>query len=500
MAHLNVKDRVIEAKIVYYGAGLSGKTTNLEQVKKRSTDGKCGEMMTLNTDGDRTLFFDWLPFNVGKVNGCEVKVQLFTVPGQAQYAETRKKVLAGADGVVLVLDSQSGALDKNRQIVADLLDHLGSNKLRLDDLALVVQLNKRDLPTAMDCKELLEAVGMGERPFIEAVASSGTGVFETLREMTRLVLQSVKASAREGTPGLVTGGGASGLDGNTLYKEIVGDTIAGASLPAPSLSAPPGTQPSLASASVVLPRSGANGSTPTRSMERPAVQANGVSGAAVPTESARAPAGAPAGPPPGSPAAAVAALTVQVNEMVAGQRMLARRFETFERSFERSVNQAVVGALADFERRLVQRVSEVIDSTVAARIASIEAKVDGHAAQTGKVATSVYSVTNALSALDKSVDKKLESVQKALGERVDKLSSSVSRVETLEGAISTALAATERKVTEALADKLAASDAAMGAHGSHLGQVDKNVQAMSEALRAMMDDAAASQQKKSWWR
>ena len=111
MAHLNIKERVIETKVVYYGAGLSGKTTNLEQIKRLSVGGKCGELMSVDTDGDRTLFFDWLPMQIGKFNGCDVKVQLFTVPGQAKYAETRKKVLAGADGVILVLDSQSGALE-----------------------------------------------------------------------------------------------------------------------------------------------------------------------------------------------------------------------------------------------------------------------------------------------------------------------------------------------------------------------------------------------------
>lgn len=488
MAHLNVKERVIEAKIVYYGAGLSGKTTNLEQVKRLSTDGKCGELMTLDTDGDRTLFFDWLPFNVGKVNGCDVKVQLYTVPGQAQYAETRRKVLAGADGVVLVLDSQSGALEKNRQIVKDLLDHLVSNKLKLDDLALVVQLNKRDLPTAMECKELLDSVGMGERPFVEAVASSGVGVFETLREMTRLVLASVKSSARD-RAGTLVAGGASKLDGNTLYREIVGDTIAGASIPAPGLSAPPSA----------VPMTQVNG-TSAPSSHRAEVSAtsapiNGASGAAA--KDARA-AGAP---PPGSPAAVVASLAAQVNEVVASQRTMSRRFDTFERAFERAVNQAVVGAMADLERRLVQRMTEVVESAVAARLGTLEGKIEAQSSSVTKVGTAVSGASTALGAMEKKLAERLDklgaSAETHAGEAMATLTSNGS-------ATKAAITNLERRVVEALEEKLAAAVSMQArqtsSQGEHLEAIEKNVDAMSAALKAMMDEAAAAQQKKSWWR
>ncbi|MCU0654009.1 MAG: ADP-ribosylation factor-like protein [Polyangiaceae bacterium] len=220
MAYLNVKERMLEAKIVYYGAGLSGKTTNLELIKQRTQEGRCGDMMSLNTAGDRTLFFDWLPFNMGKVNGCDVKVQLYTVPGQGRYAETRRRVLAGADGIVLVLDSQSGALDKNREILADLREHMRLNRLPEDRVPIVFQLNKRDLPSAMAPAELLEALGLTEKPYIEAVASVGKGVFETLQEITRLVLASVRDQARSPGATVIQSGTNSNLDGHTLYSQL----------------------------------------------------------------------------------------------------------------------------------------------------------------------------------------------------------------------------------------------------------------------------------------
>jgi small GTP-binding protein len=217
MAHLNIKERVIETKVVYYGAGLSGKTTNLEQIKRLSVGGKCGELMSVDTDGDRTLFFDWLPMQIGKFNGCDVKVQLFTVPGQAKYAETRKKVLAGADGVILVLDSQSGALERNVQVLNDLREHLREHKL--ENLPIVVQLNKRDLPTALPIDELLSFVGVGALPHVPASAATGEGVFETLREMIRHVLMHVRDQARDSS-GDIRAGTESALDGHTLYGQI----------------------------------------------------------------------------------------------------------------------------------------------------------------------------------------------------------------------------------------------------------------------------------------
>ncbi|MEM6962389.1 MAG: ADP-ribosylation factor-like protein [Myxococcota bacterium] len=216
-----MKKRVLETKIVYYGAGLSGKTTNLEEIKKRSNQGRTGEMMSLNTDGDRTLFFDYLPFELGKVNGCDVKVQLYTVPGQAKYSETRKRVLAAADGVVLVLDSQAAALDRNRKTLEDLREHLAANGLP-DDLPMVVQLNKRDLPDAMEPKALLEALGLQDAIATESVAFKGQGVFETLRTVVDAVLKHIRGSVRDSKE-VISAGTESGLDGETLRQELTAE-------------------------------------------------------------------------------------------------------------------------------------------------------------------------------------------------------------------------------------------------------------------------------------
>lgn len=217
MAYLNVSQRVLETKIVYYGAGLSGKTTNLQMIKQHARDGQCGEMMSLNTAGDRTLFFDWMPFSMGKVRGCEVKVQLYTVPGQAKYTETRRRVLKDADGIVMVLDSQSGALDRNRTILEDLRQHIADN--RLDQVPVVYQLNKRDLPTAMAPDALMSALGLDGDPYFEAIAFEGKGVFETLKETTQRVLASVRQDARQDTK-KVKHGDNSELDGAHLHREL----------------------------------------------------------------------------------------------------------------------------------------------------------------------------------------------------------------------------------------------------------------------------------------
>jgi len=288
MPYLNVKERVLEAKVVYYGAGLSGKTTNLEQIKAgAASDGRVGEMMSLNTDGDRTLFFDYLPFEIGKLNGLDVKVQLYTVPGQTKYAETRRRVLAGADGVVLVLDSQAGALERNRQTVNDLQEHMRANNLDPAATPILVQLNKRDLPTAMDADALRRECGVDHLPYTEAVACDGKGVFETLRTACRMVLEAIKGSAREGRTQNVAAGQGSGLDGRRMHDELrrhVGED--GMPLPAPSAPRPSAAMPAAAAAAPARPAAAAAAapSFPVASAPAPSV------GSGMPMAAASAPA------------------------------------------------------------------------------------------------------------------------------------------------------------------------------------------------------------------
>ncbi len=383
MAHLNVKDRVIEAKIVYFGAGLSGKTTNLEQIKRLGQGGKCGELVSLDTDGDRTLFFDWLPFDVGKVNGCDVKMQLYTVPGQPQYAETRRKVLAGSDVVVLVLDSQSGAIDRNREVMNDLKESLAANGLSLDETGFVLQLNKRDLPTAMPPSDLLDAVGLSGSSYIEAIASSGQGVFETLREATRKALAQVRDAARERTPALRTNG-TSGLDGRSLYAALTGDaelpgqtkvTIA----PSPAATAngnhaPAPTPERLESSPSREPMNGKNGTIePNKSIANGAHASNGShtnqasAGASRTRESLR------------TDVAGTYPSSAQLNEIVAGHRALSRRIDMLERSLE----QAVQTALRNVETGVVQKTGEKLGQSLERASVELRGAMDGSLARHG---------------------------------------------------------------------------------------------------------------------
>lgn len=310
MPYLNVKERVLEAKVVYYGAGLSGKTTNLEQIKAGATnDGRVGEMMSLNTDGDRTLFFDYLPFELGKLNGLDVKVQLYTVPGQTKYAETRRRVLAGADGVVLVLDSQAGALDRNKQTVNDLYEHMRANNLDPAGTPILVQLNKRDLPTAMDADALRRECGVAALPYTEAVACDGKGVFETLRVACKMVLESIKGSARDGQTGKVAAGQGSGLDGQKMHDELrrhVGPD--GLPLPAAAQPAsPPAGPPAMPAAAGPSPAEPSPAASTSMGYAAPAPSAGAGGNAPASAPMAAAPAARPMAPPAGMASAGMGA-------------------------------------------------------------------------------------------------------------------------------------------------------------------------------------------------
>jgi len=193
MPVVNAATRTLQVKVVYYGPGLSGKTTNLEQLSRQLDSEHVGELMSLDTTGDRTLFFDWVPLDLGKIKGFDVRVQLFTVPGQVRYNNTRKKVLQGVDGIVFVADSQQEALDQNRFAFQNLRENLAAQGIDLEDLPLVVQWNKGDLPTALPAEELAARLNLEHYPQVSAVASEGKGVRETLRQVTRLTLNHVRS-------------------------------------------------------------------------------------------------------------------------------------------------------------------------------------------------------------------------------------------------------------------------------------------------------------------
>ena len=196
MPTYNYKSRELIAKIVYYGPGRCGKTTNLQQVHAKMRPETKSELLSVATESDRTIYFDLLPLNLGTISGMKFMVRLFTVPGQIYYAETRKLVLKGADGVVFVADSQDHLLDENRQSLRDLKDNLRANGIDYDSIPLVMQWNKRDLPQLTPEAELDATLNDRGVRAISAVASNGQGVLETLRHITLAVFNHIKSGGK----------------------------------------------------------------------------------------------------------------------------------------------------------------------------------------------------------------------------------------------------------------------------------------------------------------
>jgi hypothetical protein len=200
MVFLNYTALQMTAKIVYYGPGLCGKTTNLQWIHNKTAPRSRGEMVSLETETDRTLFFDLLPLDVGVIGGMKVRLQLYTVPGQVFYNATRRLVLKGVDGVVFVADSQVPALEPNEESLANLKQNLEELGLPVADVPIVYQYNKRDLRNILPVEKLEEALNPTSAPSFEAAAIHGVGVFETLKEISRLALDSVRSRIAEEEP------------------------------------------------------------------------------------------------------------------------------------------------------------------------------------------------------------------------------------------------------------------------------------------------------------
>lgn len=200
MVLFNYATKEITAKIVYYGPGLCGKTTNLQFVYDSLPSSNKSKMLSLATKTDRTLFFDFLPLDLGKIRGMRTKLQLYTVPGQVYYNSTRQLVLKGADGIVFVADSQDFALDANQESLQNLEDNLKRQGIRIREIPLVLQYNKRDLPNAMPIDKIDAELNKLKVPHFASVATTGIGVEETLKGITQLVLAHlVKKYGLEGT-------------------------------------------------------------------------------------------------------------------------------------------------------------------------------------------------------------------------------------------------------------------------------------------------------------
>jgi signal recognition particle receptor subunit beta len=192
MTFINYAAREINCKIVYYGPGLCGKTTNLQWIYDKSNPQSKGKLISLATETDRTLFFDFLPLDLGQVRGFKTRFHLYTVPGQVFYDASRKLILKGVDGVVFVADSQDARMEANVESLRNLEKNLKEQGYDLKALPYVVQYNKRDLPTALPMDQMYAQLNLKGEPTFEAVAMNGTGVFDTLKAVAKLVLTELK--------------------------------------------------------------------------------------------------------------------------------------------------------------------------------------------------------------------------------------------------------------------------------------------------------------------
>ncbi|RMH68945.1 MAG: gliding-motility protein MglA [Gemmatimonadetes bacterium] len=191
MSLINYASREINCKIVYYGPGLGGKTTNLQYVYGKMAPDSRGKLISLATEMDRTLFFDFLPLELGRVRGFQTRFHLYTVPGQVYYNASRKLILKGVDGVVFVADSQVERLNANIESLNNLYENLQEQGLKIEDLPFVIQYNKRDLPNVSSVEELERVLNPRKVPYFEGVATTGVGVFDTLKAVSKLVLRSL---------------------------------------------------------------------------------------------------------------------------------------------------------------------------------------------------------------------------------------------------------------------------------------------------------------------
>ena len=192
LSFINFAAREINCKIVYYGAGLGGKTTNLQCIYQKTAEQQKGKMISLATETERTLFFDFLPLDLGSVRGFKTRIHLYTVPGQVFYDASRKLILRGVDGIVFVADSQEERMDANIEALDNLMDNLKEHGYDFRKIPYVLQLNKRDLPNVLPVDKLGKELRRKNEAVLEAVAFQGQGVFETLKEIARQVLVELK--------------------------------------------------------------------------------------------------------------------------------------------------------------------------------------------------------------------------------------------------------------------------------------------------------------------
>jgi len=310
MVQINFALKEVNCKVVFYGPGMSGKTTNLEIVHQKAPEENKGELTSISTDGDRTLFFDFMPLDLGNVAGMRTKFQLYTVPGQVYYNSTRKLVLQGVDGVIFVADSDPEKMDENIESYSNLIENLAEYGKDVRELPHVIQYNKRDLPNAMPTAEMDKRLNKFGVPTFEAVAYTGEGVFPTLKTLAAMVLESIEK-----------------IDGRNPRKaspKSAKAPVAAAQAPAPATgakSAAPAPRPAAAS----KPAAAAAGARKPATAGAPAAPAPAARAAAKPVAAAapKRPVAAPAAPaaapaPKKGAAGVVIALTVMLMAAAAG--------------------------------------------------------------------------------------------------------------------------------------------------------------------------------------
>ncbi|PIK14408.1 ADP-ribosylation factor-like protein [Halobacteriovorax sp. JY17] len=193
MSFVNYHSKEINCKIVYYGPGLGGKTTNIQHVYQKTSGDSKGKIISLNNENERTLFFDFLPLDLGEIRGFKTRFHLYTVPGQVFYEASRKLILRGVDGVVFVADSQVERLDANIESLKSLESNLLEQGYDMSQIPIIMQWNKRDLPNVMSAEDLSEKLNKWNLQEFEGVATQGTGVFESLKHISKLVLMNLKS-------------------------------------------------------------------------------------------------------------------------------------------------------------------------------------------------------------------------------------------------------------------------------------------------------------------
>jgi mutual gliding-motility protein MglA len=192
LSFLNYSTREINFKVVFYGPGLSGKTTNIKYVYNKIKNENKGKLVSLATETERTLFFDFFPLELGTIHDYKVRFHLYTVPGQIYYSASRKLILKGVDGLVFVADSQRERFEANIESLNDMLENMQEYKISFDAIPYILQLNKRDLPNVMPIDEMIRELRKKGEPVLEAVALKGVGVVDTLKAISRLIMRDVK--------------------------------------------------------------------------------------------------------------------------------------------------------------------------------------------------------------------------------------------------------------------------------------------------------------------